>query len=120
MNMLKKTIPFPMFAASVTVILTDDVAAVRNGLSHRIGAYDDLPGTSALYCQDNNDGFIILNGNRTCSDLVHESNHAVWFMMKYMGADLDHEVFAYIQTYIFEQGLSLYDKWKEKYGAAKS
>lgn len=113
MKKIQTLIPFPMFSGSVTVILTDDIATVRHSMSNKLGVYDDLPGTTALYCQDGNHGFIILNGDRTCSDLVHESNHAVWFMMKFIGADLDHEIFAYLQTYIFEEGLKLYEKWNK-------
>lgn len=93
----RTTVKFDVFGYTYTIIRTDDVLGVAKKLR------GDIPGAAAQFIEVDEKpmhGYLVFGLEPTPGIIAHESFHAVWNMLKGVGAELDDETVAYHLDYL--------------------
>jgi hypothetical protein len=105
------TIRFPMYGYEIIVVITSDILHSRNKRQDEIGGPlkdNRQPLGLHSYNPEYSTSFIFLNPNTTIGTIVHEANHAVYRMFRWIGAvDVDEEIISYTLGYIVEEIVSM-------------
>lgn len=88
----RATVRFDVFGYTFTVIQAESVQRTAN----RLGGH--IPGAFAQFITRDEKpmhGYLVFSVEPDAGHIAHESSHAVWYMLKGAGAELDDETFAY-------------------------
>jgi len=88
----RTTVKFDVFGYAFTVIKTESVQRTAN----RLGGH--VPGAFAQFMTKEGrpiHGYLVFATDPDPGHVAHEASHAVWYMLKGAGAELDDETFAY-------------------------
>jgi len=88
----RTTVKFAVFGYAFTIIRTDNVERTAK----RLGGH--VPGAFAQFIERQDNpmrGYLVFSLDPEPGHIAHESFHAVWNMLKGVGAELDDETVAY-------------------------
>jgi len=107
---MNKLLIIPIWYRKV-LIVTPPTDILKSAIKHKIGrsiikqVKNDPPLKNFAACvyYDDDNGRYLLWLEKCCSNdtIVHETNHIVNHMMKFLGARNEHEASAYTQEYLF-------------------
>lgn len=107
-----KVVKVPIYDREL--IITDDGEAAERLLTRRYGVYMDLSARATcvgMTCMIDCIGVVVLIvGDKSPRTLCHESVHAAWEILRYVGVDSDidnQEPLAYLTDWIFNEGMKV-------------
>jgi hypothetical protein len=103
----KKTVDFPAWNYSVTVVVTSDINAAAKKL-HLIAVDEPPPadkstGGLSRHGRDCGESYLFVKPGSSINAVAHESWHCVRRMLLYAGAELDSETVAYHLGYLAQK-----------------
>jgi hypothetical protein len=97
-----KRIYLAPFDYTVNIVVSNDV---KKSAKSRTSKNEDVPDFAAIhiYSDERPSSCIILPEHPDVSYVSHETFHCVWRIMKYIGAEFNNEIMAYLNGYLVQQ-----------------